>query len=76
MAPPSTPTDRPTRITRDDLEDKLRELEGGAREQAESARSTAITAGAVAAVLLLLLAFLLGTRKGRKRSTVVEIRRV
>jgi len=35
-----------------------------------------VTAGVVAAVVLLLLAFLLGTRKGRKRSTVVEIRRV
>jgi hypothetical protein len=64
------------RISRDDLEDKFRQLEGGAREQAESARSTVITAGAVAALLLLLLAYLLGTRKGRKRSTVVEIRRV
>lgn len=64
------------RITRDDLESKFRELEGEARDQAESARSTVVTAGAVAALLLLLLAFLLGTRKGRKRSTVVEIRRV
>jgi hypothetical protein len=71
------PTTAPrNRITRDDLEDKFRQLEGGAREQAESARSTVITAGVVAALLLLLLAFLLGTRKGRKRSTVVEIRRV
>jgi hypothetical protein len=69
----SSPRDR---ITRDQLEDKIRELEGGAREQAESARSTVVTAGAVAALVLLLLAFLLGTRKGRKRSTVVEIRRV
>jgi hypothetical protein len=64
------------RITRDDLEDKFRELEGEAREQVESARSTAITAGVVALVVLLLLAFLLGRRKGRHRSTVVEIRRV
>lgn len=64
------------RITRDDLEDKLRELEGDARDQVESARSTAVTAGVVAVLVLLLLAFLLGTRKGRKRSTVVEIRRV
>jgi len=64
------------RISRDDLEDMFRQLEGGAREQAESARSTVITAGVVAALLLLLLAYLLGTRKGRKRSTVVEIRRV
>ena len=64
------------RISRDDLEDKFRELEGEAREQVESARSTAITAGVVALVVLLLLAFLLGRRKGRHRSTVVEIRRV
>lgn len=69
----SSSTDR---ITRDQLEDKFRELEGDARDQVESARSTAVTAGVVAGVLLLLLAFLLGTRKGRKRSTVVEIRRV
>ena len=69
----SSPTDR---ITRDQLEDKFRELEGDARDQVESARSTAVTAGVVAGLLLLLLAFLLGTRKGRKRSTVVEIRRV
>jgi hypothetical protein len=64
------------RITRDDLEDKFRELEGGTRDQVESARSTVMTAVGVAALILLLLAFLLGTRKGRKRSTVVEIRRV
>lgn len=73
MAVSNTPSGR---VTRDDLESKFRELEGEARDQAESARSTVVTAGAVAALLLLLLAFLLGTRKGRKRSTVVEIRRV
>lgn len=64
------------RITRDDLEAKFRELEGDAREQVSSVRSTLVAAGVVAAFLLLLLAFLLGTRKGRKRSTIVEIRRV
>jgi hypothetical protein len=73
MAVSGTPRDR---ISRDDLEDKFRELEGGVHDQAESARSTLVTAGVVAALILLLLAFLLGTRKGRKRSTVVEIRRV
>ena len=73
MAQTATP---PRQITRADLEDKFRELEGGVRDQAESARSTAIAAGVIAALLLLLVAFLFGTRKGRKRSTVVEIRRV
>ena len=64
------------RITRDDLESKFRELEGGAREQVASARSTAIAGGVIGLVLLLLLAFLLGRRRGKLRSTVVEIRRV
>jgi len=73
MAVPNTPTDR---ITRDDIEAKLRELEGDARDQVASARNTVITAGVIAGVLLLLLAFLLGRRGGRERSTVVEIRRV
>lgn len=63
------------RITRDDLAAKLRELEDGAREQAESAKGTIVAVGVVAAVLLLLLAFLLGRRAGRQRSTIVEIRR-
>jgi hypothetical protein len=65
-----------TRISRDDLESKFRELEGGARDQVASARSTAITAGVIGLVLLVLLAFLLGRRRGKLRSTVVEIRRV
>lgn len=73
MAEPTTHTGR---ITRDDLEDKFRELEGDVREQAESARTTIIAGVAIAALVLLLLAFLLGARKGRKRSTIVEIRRV
>ncbi|HEX6569777.1 MAG TPA: hypothetical protein VF015_11445 [Acidimicrobiales bacterium] len=70
------PTTHRGRITRDDLEDKFRELEGDVREQAESARTTIIAGVAIAALVLLLLAFLLGARKGRKRSTIVEIRRV
>jgi choline dehydrogenase-like flavoprotein len=73
MAVPSTSRDR---ITRSDLEAKFRELEGGAREQVESARSTVVTAGVVAALTLLLLAYLLGARRGKQRSTIVEIRRV
>ena len=73
MAVRAAPT---TPITRDDLEAKFRELEGGAREQVASARTTLVTAGVVAALIVLLLAFLLGRRAGKQRSTVVEIRRV
>lgn len=73
MVAPSAPHER---ITRDDIEAKLRELESDAREHVASARTTLVTAGVVAALLVILIAFLLGRRGGRQRSTVVEIRRV
>jgi hypothetical protein len=75
MAVDATPRST-TRITRDDLEAKFRELEGGARDQAASVRTTLVTAGGVVALLVLLLAFVLGRRAGKQRSTIVEIRRV
>ena len=73
MAVRTAPT---TPITRDDLEAKFRELEGEARDQVASARTTLIMAGGIAALIVLLLVFLLGRRAGKQRSTIVEIRRV
>lgn len=73
-AAPTTPMDRP--ITRDDLEAKFRELEGGARTQVTSAKGTLLAAGGVVAFIVLLLVFLLGRRAGKQRSTIVEVRRV
>jgi hypothetical protein len=73
MAVRAEPT---TRITRDDLEAKFRELEGEAREHVASARTTLISAGVIGGLILLMLVFLLGRRGGKQRSTVVEIRRV
>ena len=68
---------RPTaRITRDDIESKLREIRGELEQAGESARSVGATVGVVAGVVALLLAFLLGKRRGRRKSTTVEIRRV
>ena len=63
------------RITRKDIEDKIRSLTGDVEEQVSDARPVLIGTGAGAAVLLLLLAYLLGRRSGRRRSAVVEIRR-
>jgi hypothetical protein len=73
-APTARPVDRP--ITRDDLEAKMRELVVGARDEVASTKNTLVSVGAVVGVILLLLVFLLGRRSGRKRSTIVEIRRV
>lgn len=63
-------------VTRDDLEAKIRELQGGAQDQVSSARGTLLTAGGVVAALLLLIVFLLGRRAGKQRTTIVEIKRV
>lgn len=63
-------------ITRDDIEAKFRELQDETDVMADEARSYALLAGAVAVGGLLLVAFALGRRRGRKRRTVVEIRRL
>lgn len=64
------------RITRDDLEKKLRQISGDLDDTVEAAKPK-LLAGALAGVLLIsILAYLLGRRRGRKRSAVVEIRRI
>ena len=64
------------RITRGDIEAKLRQMRGEVDRTAEAAKVPimAIAGGVAAAVVV--LAFLLGKRRGRRKSTVVEIRRV
>ncbi|MEO7429763.1 MAG: hypothetical protein ABIY48_10345, partial [Acidimicrobiales bacterium] len=71
-----TATAHSTPITRDTLESKFRELQGGVTETRESATSMLITVGAVVAVGVIAIAFLAGRRKGKKRTTVVEVRRI
>lgn len=63
-------------ITRDDIEAKFRELQGEVDDTAEQTAGVAVLIGVGAAVALLAVAFFLGTRRGKKRTTVVEIRRV
>ncbi len=64
------------KITRGDIEAKLKEMQGEVQETAEAAKVPlmAIAGGVVAFIVV--AAFLLGKRRGRRRSTVVEIRRV
>jgi len=63
-------------ITRDDLEAKLREIRGEVDEVAASTKQYALVGAAVAVVAVAGVAYLLGRRKGRRRSTFVEVRRV
>ncbi len=63
-------------VTRGDIEAKLREIQGGADAGADAARGAGIAAVAGIVLVALVLAFLFGRRRGKKRRTVVEIRRV
>jgi hypothetical protein len=64
------------RITRDDLESRFRQLQDNVQGRVEDKKSTLVTVGVVTGVLLLLIVFFLGNRRGKKRTTLVEIRRV
>ncbi len=63
-------------VTRDDIERKLREIRGEAGDVAESGRNYAVIAAVATAVAVVAMSYFFGRRKGKKRSTVVEIRRV
>jgi hypothetical protein len=64
------------RISRDDLENKLREMSGGVEETVEKARPTLISSAVAGVLLVALISYLLGRRRGRARSAVIEIRKV
>lgn len=64
------------KITREDLEAKFRELQADVEETSEQARSYVLAAAAAAGVVLFLIAFSAGRKRGKKKSTVVEIRRI
>jgi hypothetical protein len=65
-----------TRITREDLEAKFRELRGEVDETTEQAKPIGLAVAAVVGVAIVTVAYFLGRRKGTNLATVVEIRRV
>jgi hypothetical protein len=64
------------RITRDQIEAKFRELTGDAAVEAEETKSQAITVGLAVGVALIAVVFIIGRRSGRRKSAIVEVRRV
>jgi hypothetical protein len=64
------------KITRDDIEAKFEELRGEVDARTEAARTPAIALAVGAAVLTVVVAYWLGRRRGKKRQTVLEIRRI
>lgn len=63
-------------ITRADLEAAFQKVVGEGEKTVERATPTAAIIAGAAVVVVVTLAFLAGKRRGRKRSTVVEIRRI
>ena len=63
------------KITKEDLESKFVELQDGIENAALSARDLGKKIGIVAAVVLIIITFMLGRRRGKLAKTVVEIRR-
>lgn len=66
----------PGRITRADIESKLRDMRGEVDNTVEAAKAPLTAIAGAAAAVIVVLSFLLGKRRGRRKSTVVEIRRV
>lgn len=64
------------KITPDDIEAKVREIFEGAQEEVASSKSQLTTVLGILAIIVVLLSYLLGRRGGRKRSAVVEVRRM
>ncbi len=63
------------KITRDDIESRFRPLTSEVDDRADAARSTALAVGAAVAAAVVVGVFLLGRRRGRKKTTFIEVRR-
>ena len=65
----------PERITRQDIENKLRQLRGDVDTAGEAARGIGTIAAGVAVVVVIAVVYFIGKKRGKRSSTVVEVRR-
>jgi hypothetical protein len=63
------------RITKEDIEQQLRALQGEVTERVMSQKQKIIAGAAATTFIVLLVVYLLGRKAGKKKTTVVEIRR-
>ena len=64
------------KITRDQIEGKFREMTGGVTDEVEGAKSQALAIGLAVVVVSVAVVYLIGRRRGRRRGTVIEVRRI
>lgn len=64
------------KITRADIEGQFREISGGVTDEVEGVKSQALAIGLAVVVASVAIVYLIGRRRGRRRSTIVEVRRI
>ena len=65
-----------TKVTPEQLRAKFGELQQEVDTTTGAAKDTAVTVAAAVAVVVVLSVFAIGLRRGKKRTTVVEVRRL
>jgi hypothetical protein len=63
-------------VTRADIEAKLRQIRDTMEPVGEQAKASVMAIAPVAVAVIVLAAYLVGVRRGRKRRAVIEIRRI
>ena len=69
-------SDEPTTITPDDLRAKLQGLQNGVQGKVDDKKPALASIAAGGALAMMIIFFLLGKRSGKKKSAIVEIRRI
>jgi hypothetical protein len=64
------------KVTPADLRANFQALQDGLKGKVDDQKSTLATVAGIGGVLLVLIVFLLGRKSGKKKTTLVEIRRV
>lgn len=65
-----------TKISPEDLQNKLQSFQDDLQGKVDDKKSTLMAVGGGALIVLLILFFVMGKRSGKKKTTLVEIRRI
>lgn len=63
------------RITKEDLEAKFRALQSDIQGRAQDKKQSLVTTGSAIAAVVVVVAYLIGRRSGKRRASRVEFRR-
>ena len=68
-------SDAGEKVSLSDIEDRLRSFGSGAKSAVAESKKNALAAGMMGAIAIVAGAYLHGRRRGRRRASVLEIRR-